>query len=76
MKKSFKDRLSALGLSYTKEMLILLAVNAVIIGIMLTMYLLLKEISSFVIGGLLLAIANFFYLSRYSTLEKDKETRS
>lgn len=73
MKRSFKDRIIALGLSYKKEMLILLLINIGLIGGIIAIYMFLKEMTAFVIGGIALGVINYIYLSRYSSLETTRE---
>ena len=73
MKKSFKDRITELGLNYTQEILVLVAFNLTIIGLSIGAYFLIKEIMAFIIGGILLLVINYVYLSRYGALEKEKE---
>ena len=73
MKKPLKERIAALGLSYQKEMTILFAIVVLSVGLAFLSFLFLKQIyvSIFIgLGGLLLA---YFYLSRYSSLEKKLE---
>lgn len=73
MKRSFKDRLSALGLSYTKEMLIISLIVILIISIVLVIVFILKEIYVALIAGAFGIVALYFYISRYKTMEKNKE---
>ncbi len=73
MKKSLKTRLTLLGLSYQKEVAILL-INPMIFAIGgFTIYFFFKEI----IAGVGIAIAglvlDYLYFSRYSKLEKEME---
>ena len=73
MKRSLKDRITALGLSYQKEMLFLVLIIFLVIGLAFSSYIFLKQIYIpifVVIGGLLLI---YFYLSRYSSMEKRNE---
>ena len=73
MKRSLKDRITALGLSYQKEMLFLVLIVILVIGLAFGSYIFLKQIYIpifVVIGGLLLI---YFYLSRYSSMEKRNE---
>lgn len=71
MKKSFKDRIASLGLSYQKEVLLLLTINVVLLGMGAAVYLLLyKHWLVFVVLGIALLAANFLYLSRYGSMEK------
>ena len=77
MKRSFKERVEALGLVYTKEVVIPIIYNLIILGASVGLYFYLKEIYIPVIGGVLLLILNYVYFSRYSQLErvqaKDRE---
>ena len=73
MKKSFKERLKELGLSYKKEIAIITMMNVVILAATLVGYFYLKNLLLFVGGFGLLGVANFMYLSRYSGLEKQLE---
>ena len=73
MKKSFKERITSLGLSYSKEMIMLFIINILIIALGAVAYIFLKEIYVAIIGGIILLAANFVYLSRYSSLEKGRE---
>ena len=73
MKRSLKDRITALGLSYQKEMLFLVLIIFLVIGLAFSSYIFLKQIYIpifVVICGLLLI---YFYLSRYSSMEKRNE---
>ena len=69
MKKSFKDRLSSLGLSYTKEVLFIIAIAIVFIVAGLLIILLLKEIYLGIIVFILGAVVELLYTSRYKTIE-------
>lgn len=71
MKKSFKNRLTDLNLSYKKEITILALINIAEVIITLVAYIFLKEMMAVLIGAIALAISNYFYLSRYSTLERN-----
>ncbi len=73
MKRSFKERILALNLSYQKEMIILLVINVVEVVLALLAYIFLKQVLSFLLLGVALAISNYFYLSRYSSLERKLE---
>ena len=73
MKKSFKDRISSLGLSYQKEMTVIVLLSLVLFVIVLVLILFLKEIYI-----ALIAIASgialiYFYVSRYKTMESKME---
>lgn len=72
MKRSFKDRVTALGLSYQKEMAFLIIINFILLIGTAAIYLfLLKKIIVFVIGAALLLGANYLYVSRYSVMERN-----
>lgn len=73
MKRTLKDRVAALGLSFQKELIIIALIVLVSIGGALALILFLKQL---LLGVLLLAggaICLYFYLSRYSSLEKRQE---
>ena len=64
MKKSLKERITALGLSYQKEMLIILMIALISIGGALALILLLKQL---IIGVIIIAagiVGLYFYISR------------
>jgi len=73
MKKSLKDRINALGLSYQKEMMFLILLIVIVIALAFITYIFFKQIyfPLFIGGGG--AIAVYFYLSRYSSIEKKIE---
>ena len=73
MKRSLKDRINALGLSYQKEMMFLILLIVIVIALAFITYLFFKQIyfPLFIVGGG--AIAVYFYLSRYSSLERKQE---
>lgn len=73
MKKTLKDRISALGLSYSKEMGILFLIIFAIIGAALSALFLLKEIYIAIIAFAIGVIAVYVYLSRYSSLEHKQQ---
>lgn len=73
MKKSFKDRITDLGLSYTKELLILFAINLVLMGASIAIFFITHMIAATIVGGIILITADYLYLSRYSSMEKQKE---
>ncbi len=73
MKRTLKDRIAALGLSFQKELIIIALIVLVSIGGALMLILFLKQL---LLGVLLLAggaLCLYFYLSRYSSLEKRQE---
>lgn len=73
MKKSLKDRINALGLSYQKEMMLLILLIVVVIALAFITYIFFKQIyfPLFIVGGGVIAV--YFYLSRYSSIEKKIE---
>ena len=73
MKNSFKDRIISLGLSYQKEILILIVINILVLGIGVGAYLYFSHWLTFLVMGIVLIGANFLYLSRYGSLEKQRE---
>ena len=73
MKRSLKERITALGLSYQREILFLILIVVLVIGLAFLSYIFLKGIylPIFIgVGGILLV---YFYLSRYSSMEKRNE---
>ena len=73
MKRTFKDRLSALGLSYQKELLIISLIAIVFVAIALVVILILKEIYIGLIAIAFGGVVLYLYTSRYKTMEKNKE---
>ena len=73
MKKSFKDRINDLNLSYKKEVTLLAIINLLIIVGGAIGYYFLKEFIIALLAIVVLLVANYLYLSRYSTLEKRVE---
>ena len=73
MKRTFKDRLSALGLSYQKELFIIALISIVFVAITLVIVLILKEIYIALIALAFGAVVLYMYISRYRTMEKNKE---
>ena len=69
MKKSLKERIEALGLSYSKELTILFVIILAIVGVAVTAIILLKQFYIGIIASVVGIIAIYFYLSRYSSLE-------
>ena len=76
MKKSFKDRLSSLGLSYYKELLIIALIAVVFVVSGLLLIFLLKEVYLGIIVFILGVAVELLYTSKYKSLElsvnKDK----
>ena len=73
MKKSYKDRIQSLGLSYQKEVALLLAINVLVAGVGAGAYFYFHHWLAFALLGVTLIAINFLYLSRYGNLEKQKE---
>ncbi|MCQ2802927.1 MAG: hypothetical protein MJ225_04610 [Bacilli bacterium] len=75
MKRSFRQRIEELGLSYTKEITVLFLIIFVIAVISIVGYIMTKNIIAPGIGLIVGLIITIFYLSRYSSMEKrnDKE---
>ena len=73
MKRSLKDRINALGLSYQKEMMFLILLIVIVIALAFITYMFFKQIyfPLFIVGGGVIAV--YFYLSRYSSLERKQE---
>ena len=73
MKRSLKDRINALGLSYQKEMMFLILLIVIVIALAFITYIFFKQIyfPLFIVGGGVIAV--YFYLSRYSSLERMQE---
>ena len=70
MKRTLKERISALGLSYQRELLIIFLILLFAVGGALAFILFLKQT---IIGVIVIAIgivALYFYLSRYSAMER------
>lgn len=73
MKRTLKDRITALGLSYQKEMTILFSLVILTVGLAFLSFLLLKEIyiSIFIaLGGI---VAIYLFITRYSSIERKNE---
>lgn len=73
MKRTLKERIESLGLSFQKEMLTLAIIIILSIALSVVSYIFLKEIIIPLITIGFGVIATYFYLSRYSALEKKKE---
>ena len=73
MKRSLKDRINALGLSYQKEMMFLILLIVIVIALAFITYIFFKQIyfPLFIVGGGVIVV--YFYLSRYSSLERKQE---
>ena len=73
MKKSFKDRVSSLGLSYQKEMTVIVLLFLISFSITLILLLFLKEIYIALIALASGVALIYFYVSRYKTMESKME---
>ena len=73
MKKSFRDRITSLGLSFPKEMLIIFSIIILFVGGAFAVYFYFKELYISIIIGVGGFILVFFYISRYSNLEREIE---
>ncbi len=73
MKKSLKDRLTLLGLSYQKEVMILILFPLVFIIGGFAVYYFFKELIAAIGIGITGLGLDYFYFSRYSKLEKEME---
>ncbi len=73
MKRSLKDRITALGLSYQRELFVMFLIASVGVTGFLIFLLLVKQliIAVMIIGASVIAL--YFYVSRYSSLERLKE---
>lgn len=69
MKKSFKDRLTTIGLSYVKEVLIIVGIAVLFIAAGLLIIILLNEIYLGIVVFILGVVAELLYTSRYRTIE-------
>ena len=70
MKKSLKERTEELGISYQKEIIIMIALPVVFLAGGFLIYYFFKEIYIAIIVGLIGIIGDFLYVSRYSSIEK------
>ena len=73
MKKSFKNRITDLGLSYQKEMVILLIIELAIIILTGATYFFYRKMLVLIIGVVAIIAITFLYFSRYSSLESKKK---
>ena len=69
MKKSFKDRINSLGLSYVKEILIIIGIAVLFIAAGLLIIFLLKEIYLGIVIFIAGVVVELLYTSRYRTIE-------
>lgn len=70
MKRSLKDRIAALSLSYQKEMMILFSIIIVSGGLAFLSYFLMQQLYLSIFAGLAGVVAIYFFLSRYSSMER------
>ena len=73
MRRSFKERVSAVGLSYVKEVSILIILIIIFLGGAFAIYYFLKELYFALIFLVAGVVVIYFYLSRYQSLEKQQE---
>ena len=73
MKKSFKERITSLGLSYSKEMTILSLLIVLIMGLGVLAYWYYRAIFVLGIALLIMVLFIYMYFSRYKMLEKKLE---
>ena len=71
MKKSFKDHLSSLGLSYYKELLIIISIALLFITAGFLIIFLLKEVYLGIIVFILGVAVELLYTSKYKALESN-----
>ena len=69
-KNSIKSLIDELGLSYKKEIVMLVILNASFLAIALALYFLLNSFIYAVFSVIAGAIADYFFLSRYSDMKK------
>ena len=73
MKKSLKERITLLGLNYSKEIAIIVGVPITFLGAAAAIYFFLNEIYIALAVASLGVVATYFYISRYSSMEKKQE---
>lgn len=73
MKKSLKNRLTLLGLSYQREVAILIIIPVIFLLGGFAVYYFFKELIAGIGIGLAGLVLDYFYYSRYSKLEKEME---
>lgn len=73
MKRSLRNRITSLGLSYTKEMMILIIIEVVLIATSVALYFINKKVLVLVFGGAGTLIVGYLYISRYSSLENKRK---
>lgn len=73
MKRTLKERITALGLSYQKEVFIILLLILLTLGAGLSFIYLLNQMLIGIIAIAIGVIIIYFYISRYSTLERKQQ---
>ena len=73
MKKSFKERVTSLGLNYNLEIAVVIGITSTFLGGALAIYFFLREIYIALGVAAIGIVVVFYYISRYSTLEKRRE---
>ena len=73
MKKTFKERIDALGLNYSKEIFTILLLVLFVLGVVFAVIIFLKEIYIAVIAFGIGVTLIYFYTSRYSAMERQLE---
>ena len=73
MKKSLKTRLSLLGLSYQKEVMVLILIPLIFAIGGFAIYLFFKELIAAIGIAMAGLVLNYLYFSRYSKLEREME---
>lgn len=73
MKRTLKERITALGLSYQKEVFIILLLILLTLGAGLSFIFLLNQMLIGIIAVAIGVIIIYFYISRYSTLERKQQ---
>ena len=69
MKRSLKNRITNLGLSYQKEMIILTVIEVVIVAASIVLYFVNKKILIPIFGGVIALVVAYLYLSKYTSME-------
>ncbi len=73
MKRNLKDRITSLGLNYNKEIMLMIGILISFLGGAGAIYFFAHEIYIALAVAALEVVTIFFYISRYSTLEKKQE---
>ena len=73
MKRSLKDRITSIGLSYQKEILILVVTPFITLVTGVIIYYFFHELLIAIIVGMLGIFFDVFYVSRYSSIEAKQE---